>query len=591
MKEKKISLKSVIDRFGSEKKIDYILSMIFSMIAGVLSIIPLFLLYLLIKEFIFNKFSLSVDIVTKYAIWILLSQIVAIIVTFLSGIFSHNVAFRVEKNIRQYSIEKLLKLPIGYFETTQSGVIRRQIDDQASKTHTYIAHNVPDFLKGMMIPICILILMFYVDWRFSLLIIGLTFIGMLYLFKTMGDDMKNQMKDYVVFGENLSSSGTEYIRGIPVVKVFQQTVESFQSFYKAIMDYDKFSKRIVFGMRKGMIFATVLISSSTLILIPVTLILMRGSENPLIVFTDGIFMIVLSFLIFSSVMLIMKINQDKEVFLNSISGIENIFEKKEQEIISEDVNKEDDEGISFKNISFTYPNRKRKAIKDFDFHFDKNKSYALVGGSGSGKSTILKLMIRLYDPDSGEISINGKDIRIMSSHEIFDDIAIVFQDSSLLNNTLRENITMGMKTSDDEILDAMKKAQCMDIYERIGSLDKKIGTEGTYVSGGEAQRLSIARAFLRKRPILLLDEASAYADAENEVKITEAIEKLKKNTTTISIAHRLSSIKSSDCILFMNDGKLKDYGSHEELMKKSDEYRDLVEEYEKTVSWTIEEVK
>ncbi|MDO5732767.1 MAG: ABC transporter ATP-binding protein [Eubacteriales bacterium] len=591
MNEQKVSLKWAIQQFGEDKKIYATISLLLSAISGVLSILPLFYLYLLVREFVEAEFHIPMEAVRHYAILIAITQVVAILCTLLSGVASHVLAFRVEKSIRYQGIAKLMRLPISYFEAEDSGAIRRRIDDQAGQTHAYIAHNMPDMTRGMMIPLSLILLMFYIDYRLALVILAFAIVGVVVMMTMVAKTMKSEMAQFTQFGERLSVSGSEYIRGIPVVKVFQQTVERFQNFYEDILAFDGIAKRIVFGFRGGMISSTVIISAATLVLIPVALWLMSISGHPSRVFADAIFMILLSFLIYSTLMAILSINESKEQCNQALMGIAKILDTPDASVTV--LPEREETGITFEDVSFTYAGRKRPAIEHFSFHFEANKSYALVGASGSGKSTLLKLLLHLYDLESdsssGSIRVNGREVRSLHTSELCNQIAVVFQTSSLLHKSLRENITMGLDCSDEEIFNAMREAQCMDIYERIGSLDAKLGPGGTYVSGGEAQRLAIARAFLRHRPILLLDEASAFADSENEVLITAAIERLKQDTMTIASAHRLSSIRNADEILLLSEGHLVAHGPHEQLMAESNEYRAIVEEYERAAEWTIQE--
>ncbi|MDO5755360.1 MAG: ABC transporter ATP-binding protein [Tissierellia bacterium] len=589
MDKKQFKLKDVIEKFAPERKSSYILSLITSAIAGILSILPFLFIYNLLRHFALSNFSIDQEILYKNIWAIFISQIAAVVFTFLGLFFSHSLAFRVEKNMRYIGMKRLMELPLGFFEKEDSGRLRRQIDDESSRTHTFIAHNMPDGARGMMIPLSFIGIMIYIDWKFALINLGAIVIGLGIMGSMMGGKMKPLMDEFIHAGEDLSVTGTEYIRGIPIVKVFQQTVESFQDFYHAILRFDQVAKEIVFSWREKMIIAILVLGLPALILGPTALYFMESSDLPALLFAKASLMILLSFLTLVQLILVMKIQESHTRYIQSISGIFRLEKEAVQGVIS--TPQKEEVGVVFENVNFTYPNREEKAISNFSFHFMPKTSYALVGPSGSGKSTMIKLLARLYDVESGAIRIDGQDIRSMEPEEVYEKMAIVFQENSLLDTTLRENVAMGYEARDEEIIDALKNAASRDILERIGSLDANIGKEGTYVSGGEKQRINIARAYLRKRPILLLDEASAYADAENEKEIEQSLEKIKTESMTISIAHRLTSIKKADCILIMENGGLKDFGNHEELMEKSDLYKNLVEEYEKAANWTFEEVR
>ena len=583
---KKISIKNVITFYAKEKMPLYYLTVIFSAIYGILSVIPYYLIWQIARELIINGTSADKNKIVSYAIYIFISQIIGIIVSFSGLMASHLLAFRIEKNIRHNAINHLLSLPIGYFENEDTGRIRRMIDDNASKTHTFIAHMFPDIASSTVIPILFIIMILSIDYRLGLLCIAGVIIGMANMFSLMGPKTKELMGEYMQSSENLSINGVEFIRGIPVVKVFNQSVESFQRFYASIMDYDEKAKFFVNFCKKPMIFYTLSLFMPTILLGPLTMILIRHSSSPLELLSKSILYILMSMLLHSVLMKLATVSEAKNMFFISIEKLNDIFENKQMPNMN--IEKTNQEGISFENVSFTYMGKETPAINDISFNFEKNKTYALVGASGSGKSTLLELIGRFYDIDKGSIKIDGQDIRSIDEDILLSKLAIVFQESKLLKRTLRENITMGKNYSDDEILNAIKLSGCEDILSNMkNGLDTMIGEQGTYVSGGEAQRISIARAFLRNPDILLLDEATAYADPENEHKISESIEKLKQGKTCIMIAHRLNSITNVDKILIMQHGKLIDSGNHEELMQNSPYYRQLYENYSKSIKWRV----
>lgn len=588
----KQSIREIINTYGKEKKIFYTLSFLLSACAGVLAIAPFWALYLIVKAFVTAGFAMSREVLMPYLKLLAFTQLGYIITLFGSLTCSHFLAFRVEMNMRILGMKKLIRLPLGYFEHHDSGVLRRRVDEGASLTHTYLAHNLPDLWRNMFIVLSFVGLTLLVDLRLGLVNLA----GMLFAFLVMGrlmtletqKLMKEFIKEFIKGGETISATGAEYIRGIPLVKVFQQSVESFLEFSKAIEDYSAVSTKVVFAFRKPMIAISGIFLVPTLVLMPFTLLLMQRSAMPMVVLAKGILMLMFSFLSMMQFITIAKIQETKEQFLQSLAPFLTLEQEMEQEVMEKPSIQE--EGIVMKHVTFRYPGREKPVLQDFSFHFKPNTSYALVGPSGSGKSTVLKLIARLYDVDEGSIFYDGKDVRSFTEDERFSHLAMVFQEQSLLHTSLRENITMGLNVDDDEVYEALKKASCEDLLKRM-SLDDIIGTGGTYVSGGEAQRLSIARALLRDRKIMLFDEASAYADAENERKLEQTINALKAHTLTISIAHRMSSIQDADEILVLEDGKLVDHGNHEALMARSALYKNLVKEYEKSVQWSIEEAR
>ncbi|MDO5715538.1 MAG: ABC transporter ATP-binding protein [Tissierellia bacterium] len=584
-KEKKINIKSIVNDFAPEKKHLYYLTFVASAVSGIMQVIPLYIVYELLKEFIQN--TMTMERVIQFAIYIFITQVVGVLGNFGALLASHYLAFRVETNMRKEGVHHLMTLPIGFFQNEDTGRLRRIIDDNASNTHTFLAHIFPDMTSAMVIPILLIIFILTIDIRFGLLCIFGIIAGFIFLGSIMKSDMRELMDAYAATGEKLNISGVEYIRGIPIVKVFNQSVESFQRFYEAIMEYHDRAMDLVFRFKRPMILNTISLMAPAILMGPVALYFMRNSDRPLALFVKAIFYIMISFLLLNSFMKVTSINEFQQSFRVSVEKLQNILDLESAETI--EAAEVDSEGVLLKNVSFTYPNRVDKAVNHVSFHFKKGKSYALVGGSGSGKSTLIKLIARLYDVDNGAIYVEGKDVRSYEMEELLDRMAIVFQETSLLKGSLRENITMGGHYSDEAILKAIKDAQCEDIFERMNNdLDTFIGTKGTFVSGGEAQRIALARAFLKDSKILLLDEASAYADTENEVKIRKSIEKLKKDKLTISIAHRLNSIKDSDEILVLEEGRVLMSGSHEELMIKSEEYQKLFNEYKNSITWKIE---
>ncbi|MDO5714420.1 MAG: ABC transporter ATP-binding protein [Tissierellia bacterium] len=585
--EKKITIKSVIKKFAPEKKHLYGVTLVTSGLAGIMQVIPFYLVYKLIEELLLQNMNLGMERVREYAIYIFVTQVMGILANFGALYASHSLAFRVETNMRKNGVTHLVTLPIGFFQNEDTGRLRRVIDDNASQTHTFLAHIFPDMTSAMVIPLLLILIIVFVDLRLGFVCI----IGIVLSFVFMGSimansEMREKMNDYATSGEQLNISGVEYIRGIPIVKVFNQSVESFQKFYESIMDYDRRAKDLVFGFKRPMIFNILSLNAPAILLGPIALFLLQGDAHPKELFVKAIFYIIISFLLQSAFMKVTTINEAQQQFQVALNRLEDILALEPGKV--EEHPSVSEKGVLLKDVVFTYPNREEKVLDHVNFHFEKGKSYALVGGSGSGKSTLIKLIARLYDVDQGGIYVEGKDVRSYEMEDLLNHMAIVFQETSLLKGTLRENITMGQEYSDQEVLQAMKNAQCMDIYERMDkNLDTFIGTKGTFVSGGEAQRIALARAFLKNSDILLLDEASAYADTENEEKIRKSIALLKKNKLTISIAHRLNSIKGSDVILVLKEGSIIASGSHNELMENSREYRELFNEYKGSIDWKI----
>jgi len=585
-KAKKTGIRQVVRRFGGGREAFYYITLAASALSGVLIVLPYYFIWKLAGEIILRYESLTPEAIRKYALLIFVTQIIVILSGVLANICSHLLAFRVEKNIRRQAIAHFLELPIGFFENEDSGRLRRLIDDNASNTHSFLAHVFPDIMAATVAPLALLALIIMIDWRFGLLCILGIGAAMFFMQTLMGEEAKNYMADYMASSEALSVNGVEFIRGIPVVKVFNQTVESFQRFYQTIMNYDQKAKFFVNYCKKPMLRYTLSLFAPTLLTVLLAIGLIGGAENPRQLFVNALFYVMTSLLLHNLLMKFAMVSEAQGMYQVTFQKLDELFAQAKMPVLPGEHRAE--EGIVLEGVTFTYPGKPQPAVKDFSFHFAPNKSYALVGASGSGKSTLLRLMARFYDTDSGSIRLNGTPVTALPEEELLSRFAIVFQESHLLKTSLRENITMGGSFSDEEIHQALRLSAAEDILARMPEgLDTKIGSEGTYVSGGEAQRLALARAFLRQAPILLLDEATAFADPENEHKIQAALQKLKTGKTTIMVAHRLNTVQEADQILVMQAGSLIACGSHDELMKNCSYYQNLYQEYQRSIEWRV----
>lgn len=396
------------------------------------------------------------------------------------------------------------------------------------------------------------------------------------------------MVQYMKSLENLNSEGVEYVRGIPVVKVFNQSVRSFKRFYSAIMEYDKYATGFVIYCRKGMLLYALAFHLVTMLIGPLCLALIKGSSDPVGIFINAIFYIIISLLFNTTIMKTLTISETINQFEISVGKIKEILNEKTVEI--KDVPKKDEEGIVFDNVRFSYSGSDRNVLDGIDLKFEKGKIYALVGLSGSGKTTLISLISRFYDVTEGAIRIDGRDVRSIPEAELSQKVALVMQENAILKDTLYENITMKDKSkSREEVMRAISESGSEDIVEKLSDgIDTKLGVKGSYLSGGEIQRMAIARAFLKDSSILLLDEATAYADPENEHKIRKAFESLKKDKTTIMIAHRLNTIRDVDEIIVIDSGKIAAKGSHDDLIVNSPEYKKLYEEFAKSIEWRVD---
>jgi ATP-binding cassette subfamily B protein len=553
-----------------------------------LGIIPYIFIWLIIRELLIVE-ARSSNIISFYAWWAVGISVGGIAVYFLALTLSHLAAFRVEVNMRREAMKKIVNLPLGFFENNTSGKIRKIIDDNAGITHTFLAHQMPDLAGSILVPIVALIMIFIFDWKLGLAsLIPLVFAFSIISFM-MGKKGKYFMKKYMTSLEDMNTEAVEYVRGIPVVKVFQQTIFSFKNFHKSIMNYKDMVTKYTLLWEKPMSAYTVLIHGFVFFLVPVTIIIIGGFGEIGLTIVNLLFFFFFTPIFAQNIMRSMHLNQAIGQAEEAITRVENLIDVKPL-AVSKNPKPIKNNEICFKNVSFSYPNSKEKAIDNVSFKIPEGKTFALVGASGSGKTTIARLIPRFWDADNGEVIIGNSNVKEIEPKELMKNISFVFQNTKLFKTSLKENITYGKpNATQKEIENAVNLAMCNDIVKKLpNKLNTKIGTKGTYLSGGEQQRICLARAILKDAPIVVLDEATAFVDPENEHLIQKAFETLTDGKTVLMIAHRLTSITDADCILVMNKGKITEKGTHKELIKKKGPYYRMWNEYKKSVEWTVE---
>ena len=499
-------------------------------------------------------------------------------------VLSHIFAFEVEDTIIKTSVRKLIHKPLGYFDDKESGRIRNVIVSGASETHSFLAHQLPDMAMTIISPIVLLVFFFMFNWKLGLASMIPMIIGMILMSAMMTSETKKMKDEYYAELSELSSQTVEYVRGIPVVKTFAQSVESFNKLYSLIIKIKDGVLKLTMSYTNKMSWFETVSTSTAFFLVPVALLLIKCNGNLSNVVADSViyFLIGPTFAVF--IMRSATITQFSYFAELALNKIENILEFDDfmyGDKTSSDV------GIEFKNVSFSYGGE--NVLDSISFKVNKGERVALVGSSGSGKTTVARLAARFYDTKSGEIFIGGINIKDFEKESLMKKIAFVFQNSKLFKMSLRENLLIGKPDATDEEIDnALINSGSKEIIERLeNGLDTVYGTKGTYFSGGEAQRLSIARAFLKDADIIILDEATAFADPENEHLIQESFKKLSKNKTTLMIAHRLSTVIDADKILVIDNGKIIEEGKHADLINMNGHYKKLWEEYQKSVNWKI----
>lgn len=475
----------------------------------------------------------------------------------------------------------------GILDKDGTGKIRKIVNESSAATETYLAHQLPDQAGAIATPAGLLVLLMVFDFRLGLLSLIPVVAAFLIMGTMTGQRMKDKMEEYQNALDEMSSEAVEYVRGIPVVKTFGQSVFSFKRFQASIRKYEKWTIAYTKEMRIPMTVYTTAINAVFAVLIAATYFF-AGKEGDNTFLLNLLFYIIITPIITVTMNKIMYSSENQLIVTDAISRIESILEKKP---LPETAHAQEPENnsITFENVSFRYEDGGRDALHQINLAIKEGEHVAFVGPSGGGKTTLASLVARFFDTTEGRILIGNKDVKEIPSRQLMDMVSFVFQDSKLLKTSILENVRMGKKDATrEEVMQALKEAQCEDIIAKLpDGIDTVIGSSGTYVSGGEAQRLSIARAMLKNAPILILDEATAFADPDNEAKVQEAFSRLSKGKTVIMIAHRLSSIVDADRICVLKDGSIAEEGTHETLLEKNSVYAHMWEEYNKSVQWKV----
>ncbi|MDD4516134.1 ABC transporter ATP-binding protein [Massilibacteroides sp.] len=572
-------------QYMGNRKILLPISMLLSALSALAGMMPFLFIWLIVRELFGVDSSGNIS---TYAWWAAGTAIAGVIVYFLALMSSHLAAFRVESNMRRAAMRKVVNMPLGFFDRNTSGKIRKIIDDNASVTHGFLAHQLPDFAATILIPFAAVLMIFLFDWRLGLACMIPIVFSLGILISMMGGKSMEFMKKYMTSLEDMNTEAVEYVRGIPVVKVFQQTIYSFKNFHKSIMEYNKMVSSYTERWRYPMSAYTVIINSFIYVLIPATILLIGSSGNFATVLLDFFLYVLVTPVFSQSIMRSMYLQQALGQAREAISRLDNLTAF-EQLAKSNKTIPITDFDLCFENVSFTYPGTNEKAVNNISFSVSEGKTVALVGASGSGKTTIARLVPRFWEANEGRVKIGGVDVKEIDPGDLMRHVSFVFQNTRLFKTTLLENIKYGKPEATlDEINRVIDLAQCRDIIDKQpDGLNTKIGAEGTYLSGGEQQRIVLARAILKNAPIIVLDEATAFADPENEDMIHQALTHLTKGKTVLIIAHRLTSITDADQILVIDEGQIAERGTHRELLEKEGIYLKMWNEYQQSVRWTI----
>lgn len=513
--------------------------------------------------------------------------IAALLVYIAALLCTHIAAFRIQANMRSKLMHRIVTLPLGVFDEDGTGKIRRTVNESTAATETFIAHNLPDKAAAAATPVGLLVLLGAFNWKLGLICLIPAIIGFAFMMSMMGKDMQEKMAEYQNALDTMSSEATEYVRGVPVVKVFGQSVYSFRRFKEAIDGFGKWTTDYTKILRMPMTMFMTSINSVFAFLVFGAYVLTKGSVDADMIL-NVMYYIIMTPLLTVTLTKIAYSGEQEMVVLDALKRMDNILSIRP---LDEAQKKEfpKDNSIVFRNVSYRYNDSSDFAVKDLNIQVESGEHIALVGPSGGGKTTAAELLARFFDVTEGSIFIGGADIRNIPQDTLMKQVSFVFQDSRLLKTSILENVRLARPdASEAEVMKALETAQCMDIIEKLpDGVHTVIGAKGTYLSGGEQQRISIARAILKNAPIIILDEATAFADPDNEVKVQAALGALAKGKTVIMIAHRLGTVVNADCIYVLEGGSICEYGTHSKLLGKDGLYSRMYDEYNSSVNWKV----
>ena len=613
---KQQAIKRLLSYAGNSKKF-LSLSLVLSALSALVSFVPYIMVFFVMRDVISAvaaKEAVNAAALTRYGLWAVGAAAAGFVLYYAALMLSHATAFTIQQNLSIRMAETLADLPIGWHITHVSGKVRKVFEKNINQLETLIAHNMPDTAQNMVSPFAILALTLVFDWRLgliSLLPLVLAFVLQAVLMRISTNS--GFMQKYEDALEQMNNAGTEYVRGISVIKTFNQSVYYFKNFYTSIMHYKEFVLQYSMSWENGYAIFLSLIKLGFVFLLPAALLMAGTATLDPHFFYSFVFYLAFAPVTYTMLMKVMYANTFYQRSNDALNRIEDILQapltkEPETSILPKKYD------IAFNNVIFSYKTepaaasaktapetdggntgraapspQSRTAVNGITLSIPEHSLTALVGPSGGGKTTLVNLLGRFWEVDAGSISIGGVDIRDIKTQDLLHTVGFVFQENKLFKESILENIRYGKKdASREEVMEALRKAECMDIIERLpAGIDTVYGTKGTYVSGGEAQRLAIARALLQDAPIIVLDEATAFADAENEYKIKKTFDVLLKDKTVIMIAHRLSSVVNADKICVIDEGKIAEEGTHKELLARKGLYASMWDNFQKGIEWKV----
>ncbi len=567
------------------------MSLILSALSSILALLPFVCIWRIIREVLEVQpdFSRATGIVRNGWMAVLFA-VLAWLVYVGALVCSHGSAFRTAANMKKALMRHIARLPIGFADEMGSGKVRRTVTEVTGSTETLLAHNLPDMAAAITMPVCMAVMLFLYDWRYGITCLIPVTLSFAVMMRMAGPAMQEDMRQYQNALERMSNEAVEYVRGVPVVKTFGQTVFSFHRFKESIDDYCEFCMHYTRMMRKSMVGYTVLINSAFVFILGLTLFLIRGENYQMDILLNFLFYVIFTPAIATTMTKVMFMSENDMKVKDAVARMDTILSIQP---MPEPDHGQDPHGTSveLEDVTYRYTSDAPAAVSHLSLKAERNEIVAIVGPSGSGKTTVAGLISRFFDPQEGRVLIGGADARQIPKDVLMQHVAYVFQDSRLLKRSITDNLRIAKPdAAESEMLEVLEKAQCMDIIERLPEgINTVLGSKGTYLSGGEQQRIAIARAMLKNADIVLLDEASAFADPECEAQVQQAFREMAQGRTVIMIAHRLSTIRNADRIYVLKNGQVEEQGKHDELLKKNGLYAAMWAEYRKAVNWKVGE--
>lgn len=585
MKEQS-DLKRLMGYAGKYRYLSYA-SWVLSALSAFIMLVPYWYIWKVMKEVLDNQGNMAnASGLTHNGAMAVIFAILGVLIYIAGLMCSHIAAFRIAANLRIKTMEHIVMLPSGAAESFGSGRLRKIVNESSAATETYLAHQLPDRAGAIATPIGLLLMLFIFDIRLGLLSLMPVVLGFVIMMTMTGQRMQQKMKEYQNALEDMSNEAVEYVRGIPVVKTFGQTIFSFKKFKSSIDRYEKWVIAYTKELRMPMVFYTAAVNGVFVFLTAGALLFFNGAGDSTFI-TDLIFYVIITPIISVTLTKIMFMSENAMIVNDALKRIDSIFAMeplKEAKTSSEPM----DSSVELKNVSFSYDG-KDNVINDISLSIAPGETVAFVGPSGGGKSTLAGLISRFFDVKSGGIFIGGVNVKNIPKKKLMDTVSFIFQDSRLIKASIYENVRLGKPDAGKaEVMEALKNAQCMDIIEKLPmGMDTVIGTKGVYLSGGEQQRIAIARAMLKNAPVIIMDEATAFADPDNEMKVQEAFSRLAVGKTVIMIAHRLTTVAGADRIFVIKDGSIAESGSCSELMNKNGLFKEMWDDYGSSVKWRV----